>query len=481
MNLYGSGNTYLTPIKVRFVLINTENLRNKNISIMAGNIFDLTKQFDLSKIDVIELDILLLYEFQNTTSRLDITKFDEQIIKTIYNDEFYVTYNKEKIIKIETGLAPDNIKLQEICKKINEILIKKKGEQRIGTEVLFSNNPFISTYRYKDLFAIGEVPKVFPQPYQLAAPHPLILQYKYTATELAILNSHRTKKKISEILYLMSVFSDFSFDIYRLSDSGMGWVLRKKSNTSELRQVGYYCDYRKLNNIFKEKRVEVFPYAHHIDKYFDLNSALKEQFITACYWYYKASTASCTNDRYLHYITAIETLINRNEENNKENNPKELHEKILEEYREKRALPDTNYRELFDDFFTKYEKAVNTINTKGSTYQFKKFLENYAGINDNKLLNSMYYLRSNISHKGKTIDSMLIKALPNIEILQIVCKKSLINWFNEKSGAKLDKQISLSLEDLSKEYRSGQIEKGKKINEILFDKKRQFPWKTNPN
>ena len=47
--------------------------------------------------------------------------------------------------------------------------------------------------------------------------------------------------------------------------------------------------------------------------------------------------------------------------------------------------------------------------------------------------------------------------------LQIVCKKSLINWFNEKSGAKLDKQISLSLEDLSKEYRSGQIEKGKKI------------------
>jgi len=93
----------------------------------------------------------------------------------------------------------------------------------------------------------------------------------------------------------------------------------------------------------------------------------------------------------------------------------------------------------------------------------------------------MYYLRSNISHKGTTIDSMLIKALPNIEILQIVCKKSVINWFNEKSGAKLDKQISLSLEDLSKEYRSGQIEKGKKINEILFDKKRQFPWKTNPN
>lgn len=279
----------------------------------------------------------------------------------------------------------------------------------------------------------------------------------------------------------MLLFSDFSFDTYTLSDSGMGWVLRKESNTSELRQAGYYCDYRKLNNIFKEKRVEVFPYAHHIDKYFDLNSALKEQFITACYWYYKASTASCANDRYLHYITAIETLINRNEENNKENNPKELHEKILEEYREKRALPDTNYRELFDDFFTKYEKAVNTINTKGSTYQFKKFLENYAGINDNKLLNSMYYLRSNISHKGKTIDSMLIKALPNIEILQIVCKKSLINWFNEKSGAKLDKQISLSLEDLSKEYRSGQIEKGKKIKEILFDKKRQFPWKTNPN
>ena len=129
MNLYGSGNTYLTPIKVRFVLINTENLRNKNISIMAGNIFDLTKQFDLSKIDVIELDILLLYEFQNTTSRLDITKFDEQIIKTIYNDEFYVTYNKEKIIKIETGLAPDNIKLQEIRKKINEILIKKKANK----------------------------------------------------------------------------------------------------------------------------------------------------------------------------------------------------------------------------------------------------------------------------------------------------------------------------------------------------------------
>ena len=96
---------------------------------MAGNIFDLTKQFDLSKIDVIELDILLLYEFQNTTSRLDITKFDEQIIKTIYNDEFYVTYNKEKIIKIETGLAPDNIKLQEIRKKINEILIKKKANK----------------------------------------------------------------------------------------------------------------------------------------------------------------------------------------------------------------------------------------------------------------------------------------------------------------------------------------------------------------
>lgn len=137
MNLAGNGNTYLTPIKVRFVLINTENLRNKNISIMAGNIFDLTKQFDLSKIDCIELDILLLYEFQNITSRLDITKFDEQIIKTIYNDEFYVIYNKEKIIKIETGLAPDNIKLQEICKKINEILIKKKENKESELKYYF--------------------------------------------------------------------------------------------------------------------------------------------------------------------------------------------------------------------------------------------------------------------------------------------------------------------------------------------------------
>ena len=137
MNLAGNGNIYLTPIKVRFVLINTENLRNKNISIMAGNIFDLTKQFDLSKIDVIELDILLLYEFQNSTSKLDITKFDEQIIKTIYNDEFYVIYNKEKIIKIETGLAPENIKLQEICKKINEILIKKKENKESELKYYF--------------------------------------------------------------------------------------------------------------------------------------------------------------------------------------------------------------------------------------------------------------------------------------------------------------------------------------------------------
>lgn len=137
MNLAGNGNIYLTPIKVRFVLINTENLRNENISIMAGNIFDLTKQFDLSKIDCIELDILLLYEFQNITSRLDITKFDEQIIKTIYNDEFYVIYNKEKIIKIETGLAPDNIKLQEICKKINEILIKKKENKESELKYYF--------------------------------------------------------------------------------------------------------------------------------------------------------------------------------------------------------------------------------------------------------------------------------------------------------------------------------------------------------
>ena len=104
---------------------------------MAGNIFDLTKQFDLSKIDGIELDILLLYEFQNITSRLDITKFDEQIIKTIYNDEFYVTYNKEKIIKIETGLAPYNIKLQEICKKINEILIKKKANKESELKYYF--------------------------------------------------------------------------------------------------------------------------------------------------------------------------------------------------------------------------------------------------------------------------------------------------------------------------------------------------------
>lgn len=43
---------------------------------MAENIFDLTKQFDLSKIDGTELYILLLYEFKSITSRLDITKFD---------------------------------------------------------------------------------------------------------------------------------------------------------------------------------------------------------------------------------------------------------------------------------------------------------------------------------------------------------------------------------------------------------------------
>ena len=102
---------------------------------------------------------------------------------------------------------------------------------------------------------------------------------------------------------------------------------------------------------------------------------------------------------------------------------------------------------LPDELQLKVDEVYNQIsNNVFNVYVPSVFY--YAGINDNKLLNSMYYLRSNISHKGTTIDSMLIKALPNIEILQIVCKKSLINWFNEKSGAKLDKQISLSLERL---------------------------------
>jgi len=456
---------------------------------MAENTFrvDITKQFEVDKLDGEELHTFLSHSWlRNVRYELGSSKFSSKKTTYSYNNEFYITFRREKVIKIEKGLNLDITRCEEICKSINDILIKKKGKQVIKTEILFSENPFVSFYIYKNLFGIGEMPKTLPQPDQLAAPHPLILQYKYTATEMPTLNLLREAKKIEEIIYLMSVFSDHSLHTFTVGDSAAVWVLKKGKHISELRQAGYYCDYRKLNNIFKEKRVEVFPYAHHIDKYFDLNSALKEQFITACYWYYKANTSSCVNDRYLYYITTIETLINRNEENNKENNPKELHEKILEEYREKRALPDTNYRELFDDFFTKYEKAVNTINTKGSTYQFKKFLEEYAGIKDKSLVSHIYSLRSNMSHTGETICreenvSSFSEAGYITGILQQICKISLLNWLNQQSGVKADRNITLSGEELEKQYINGVMARSRQIDEIIFSEKHQFPWKTNAN
>ena len=454
---------------------------------MTENTFrvDITKQFEVDKLDGEELHTFLSHSWlRNVRYELGSSKFSRKKTTYSYNNEFYITFRREKVIKIEKGLNLDITRCEEICKSINDVLIKKKGKQVIKTEILFSENPFVSFYSYKNLFGIGEMPKTLPQPDQLAAPHPLILQYKYTATEVPTLNLLRKAKKIEEIIYLMSVFSYHSLHTFTVGDSAAVWVLNKGKHISELRQAGYYCDYRKLNNIFKEKRVEVFPYAHHIDKYFDLNSALKEQFITACYWYYKANTSSCVNDRYLYYITTIETLIKRE----KGKDAIESHQDLFNKYKAKcqPALKDTDYRELFNKFLTDYKTVLDDINIRGSKNEFKRFLEEYAGIKDKSLVNHIYSLRSNMSHTGETICrkknvSSFSEAEYSTGILQQICKISLLNWLNQQSGVKADRNITLSGEELEKQYINGVMARSRQIDEIIFSEKHQFPWKTNAN
>ena len=66
-------------------------------------------------------------------------------------------------------------------------------------------------------------------------------------------------------------------------------------------------------------------------------------------------------------------------------------------------------------------------------------------------------------------------------ILQQICKISLLNWLNQQSGVKADRNITLSGEELEKQYINGVMARSRQIDEIIFSEKHQFPWKTNAN
>ena len=135
---------------------------------------------------------------------------------------------------------------------------------------------------------------------------------------------------------------------------------------------------------------------------------------------------------------------------------------------------------------TDYKTVLDDINIRGSKNEFKRFLEEYAGIKDKSLVNHIYSLRSNMSHTGETICrkknvSSFSEAEYSTGILQQICKISLLNWLNQQSGVKADRNITLSGEELEKQYINGVMARSRQIDEIIFSEKHQFPWKTNAN
>lgn len=317
--------------------------------------------------------------------------------------------------------------------------------------VAFSSFPIKGFFRYKNVLQIMSLPDEAPKPqYTMGALHPLVIEYVYDTIdgeEIArisaeysdpcsfderMLESRYDFTKQDEILCVLSVITKY---LITKEENGKKWVLCDKEVDwiSVERGVGYYWkglseygenltdidsddipqlqseDYYSKEAFLSEQFMLSDSTFSFLDKYFSLDEAKKEAFLSACVLFERSSrTWSISHSlAYIGFISGIEALIE------------------------------------YDNKDVKIEKCSNSDCGQPKykvTQKFLAFARDYG--NDSpefkKYVKKLYERRSQIGHTGKLLSNDMVGRIsgPVVEMndgielrnLQRVVRIMMINW-----------------------------------------------------
>lgn len=224
--------------------------------------------------------------------------------------------------------------------------------------VAFSPLPIEGSYRYKDVLQIMSLPDTAPKPQYSIGEHPLVIEYVYdTISEQErarilseysnpdsfdgrMLESRYNFTKQDEILCVLSVITKY---LITKEDNGKKWVLCDKDEDwiSVERGVGYFWKgMRQFGENLTDIDIDCIPEVQYelyyskeaflgeqfmlsdstssfLDKYFSLDEAKKEAFLSACVLFERSSRTWAISHSlaYIGFVSGIEALIeyeNRN-------------------------------------------------------------------------------------------------------------------------------------------------------------------------
>lgn len=334
------------------------------------------------------------------------------------------------------------------------IRIFQNNEKTLLRFVVFSSFPIKGSYRYKDVLQIMSLPDEAPKPqYLIGALYPLIIEYAYDSIgeqELKRALSEYLKPdsfdedqlklqydstKQDEILSVLSVITKYHIS---KEENGKKWVLcdEEVDWISVERGVGYYWkglseygedltaididdipqlqseDYYSKEAFLGEPFMLSNSTSSFLDKYFSLDEAKKEAFLSACVLFERSSrTWSISHSlAYIGFISGIEALIE------------------------------------YDNKDVKIEKCSNSDCGQPKykvTQKFLAFARDYG--NDSpefkKYVKKLYERRSQIGHTGKLLSNDMVGRIsgPVVEMndgielrnLQRVVRIMILNWLTK--------------------------------------------------
>lgn len=232
--------------------------------------------------------------------------------------------------------------LEEIDKKIQDILLTERGE-KVCQLICFCDTQITGYFRYKDLFQILPIPDDAPKPKHGLADYPFILEVLYKPCLTSMIDTSRRREKIVIYTRLLNLFSN-QFISPGQRYTQFGWALKTddpSSLTSEWVQMGYVYNGLKGNSddfspIEGINPIERVPYQKYygefpfrslqaltlpdnlelsLNKAFALDKPAWRRFFMSSSWYaqYRHTWEESHSSAFIAMVTSLECLAQEKE------------------------------------------------------------------------------------------------------------------------------------------------------------------------
>jgi hypothetical protein len=252
-------------------------------------------------------------------------------------------YDKEGLVaQIETGpgLAADDI--ETIAGKLHAALVDKT-DRRIGQTVLFAYRPLKGWFRFRDVFQLIPMPAEAPRPFHGIGGHPLLMQFRFSASSENAISQLRHSRANREIELLCAALT---LDIQGAmpTTTHYHWVAAfGRDLSSNPQPSSEYCmdaylwhpnrtppeDYDSVHDFEPVRRMPYDEYYSQmgismgpdmplpdafetlIERYFSRSAVERDRYIRACHWFqFSQRAAGYSNSAsYSALVSAAEALM----------------------------------------------------------------------------------------------------------------------------------------------------------------------------